>query len=136
MRPFARELLNAIEQRRAELIQTLGFTHSNPEPGARVYEHADIEQMVNGFLALLVEALEERPPEVRTFFLQTAMPALRDSGTTLHTMMRGSVQALMIMSITLTQHVSPEVRDEARGWLSSFTGAYVAEMADLWLVRK
>jgi hypothetical protein len=94
-----------------------------------VYGEEDMMQMHDGFLALVQEALEERPPETRTLYLDVVLPSLLASGN--------SVEALaftaIAWSILLTDIVGPklpaEAHDECVKWISSFFAKLVVDIS-------
>lgn len=99
-----------------------------PQPGAPPLGRRDVEQMIDGFLAMLTEALDGEAREVRTFFLETLIPSLVGSGTPLDGIVGGVVELAIIVSIDVAEWLPPEERAEARSWLARFFNEYVAEL--------
>ncbi len=130
----ATELLEVISQRRTAFLQQILEEHEriDPPPGQPRYPREAIEQFVNGFIATIVEALEGRTQETRKLYMSTVMPSIRDTGTPLGLMIGGSARMLIALAVDLVEGVKPEHRLEARGWLASFLGEYLGEMADVW----
>src|SRR5687768_5389329 len=72
---------HARSRRDAYVQHTLAASTRQPAPeGAMQLGQRDVEQMIDGFLALLHEALTTDSRDIRTFFLETVIPGLIQSG--------------------------------------------------------
>jgi hypothetical protein len=78
---------------------------------------------------VLVEALEGRRPETRTFFLETVIPGLLQSGMELGAVVHTTATWSMLVLDHVTPLLPPEVRGEAARWLAVFLGAWTADIA-------
>jgi hypothetical protein len=98
------------------------------------YEDGDIAQMVHGFLSLLLAALESSDAEVRSFYLESVMPGLRDSGVPISVMIAGCTKTLIQMSARLILSLPPELQGPGIAWLSDYLGNYLGDITRVWEV--
>ncbi len=130
----ASELAEVIAQRRGPFLkQIIDDTQKTPPPpGQEPYPPEAIEQFVNGFFNVILEALEGRSQETRQFVMTTMFPAMRDSGTAADLMIGGSARVLIALAIDIVDGIKPEHRSEARGWICQVLGDYLGDMAAVW----
>jgi hypothetical protein len=101
---------------------------SEPVPGTPVLARTDMEQMIDGFISLLHEALVGESKDVRTFYLETLIPSLVHAGSSVAEIVSGVVEFAVIVSIDLVQSREPHERAEAQAWLARFWNEYIGEM--------
>lgn len=119
-----------VRSRRDAYVQhTLAATALQPAPaGATPLGQRDIEQMIDGFLALLNEALTTDSRDIRTFFLETVIPGLIQSGTPAPGIIGGVVGFAVFVSGDAAEGVGPEDRPAVSQWFSQFWSEYVTDM--------
>lgn len=98
---------------------------NTPSMGSGYYSPAELRQLLNGFRAVLTEALEEREPETDTFFMETAVPGMAAEGQTTESLVQASAAFGVMLSMRLVAEVPADQQDEARAWLARFFGEYV-----------
>lgn len=133
MKPSAILMREIFQSKRDRWVQAamLAMTQNVqaiPEAQAPVNE-TDLNQMVDGFLSLLVEALEERPPETMNFYLETVIPGLVAMGGAFHGIVHTVVGWMTYVVVEVVAVLPAEHKEEATAWLSRFFAGYVAEIA-------
>lgn len=101
---------------------------ATPSMGPGRYSRDQLEQLLNGFCALLREALEESGNDTYEIFMETAVPAMVADGQTTGSLVQGSAAFATLLSMHLDEAVPAEHREGARSWLSRFFGRYVADV--------
>lgn len=123
-------LLAVLRARRDEYVGMIeAFVAEGQGPQAEMYGPAEAGQMIDGLLALLAEALEGTGTEVRSFFVQTAIPSMVAHDTDPTEIIAGSVRHCVLMVTDAVRHMAAEDRDAATQWLAKFFGGYVADIA-------
>jgi hypothetical protein len=123
-------LLTVLRARRDEYVRLIEVLVAEGQgPQAELYGPAEASQLIDGLLALLAEALEGTGTEVRSFFVQTAIPSMvaHDSGPA--EIIAGSVRHCVLMVTDAVRHLPEEDRAAATQWLAKFFGGYVADIA-------
>ncbi len=110
------------------VAHTLGNVGGPVPAGATEIGRRDIEQMIDGFLALLTEALTTDSRDVRTFFLETVIPGLVSSGTPAPALIGGVVEFAIFISADIANNLPDEERAEASTWFAKFFNEYVTDM--------
>ena len=132
MRPGAREALRAAiaESRDGWMRAGERAVAASPELAAASLGDDDLNQLLNGFEALMLEALEERGDETRRLFLETAVPALVAGGQTPASLVHGAAAFSVLLATEIVPLVSEEHRGETAGWLAGFLGAYCRDLVE------
>jgi hypothetical protein len=79
MTTVEQHLITLISEQRQQLLQK--STDIAFASGLAITDKASVEQMLNAVILILEEYLRGEGKEIRTMFLETAMPAVVESGT-------------------------------------------------------
>lgn len=127
--PLHLEIAALARSRRDVYVEHTVRSASGPVPdGAATMGRRDLEQMIDGFLALLTEALTSDSRDVRTFFLETVVPGLIRSGTPAPPVIGGVVEFAIFISADIGSILPPEKRADASAWFAKFFNEYIADM--------
>jgi hypothetical protein len=132
--------IRASEQVRSEISRA--FTTLRPsmlenaerdaelDPDSRLddFSAEDLEQFVNAYETLVLEALEGEGRSKRDLILETALPPLVASGSTALSLVRSNVISAVMLAHRLLPLVDEEIRDDAARWLASFLSGYSCEL--------
>jgi hypothetical protein len=101
------------------------------DPDSRVDEFCDrdLEQFLNAYEALFLEAVEGATHETRDLILDTALPPILESASSPLTLIRSNVLSAVLLTHRLVPLVREDLRDEAARWLAWFYAGYVEETA-------
>jgi hypothetical protein len=89
-----------------------------------------IEQFINAYEALFLEALEGRGHATRDLIFDTALQPIMDRGRTALGMLRGNVVSAVTLTSQLLPLVREDLRREATLWLAGFYADYTCELAE------
>lgn len=130
MTPIQIKIAEHTRARRDAYVQhTVAATTLQPAPeGATALGQRDIEQMIDGFLALLNEALTSDSRDIRTFFLETVIPGLIQSGSPAPGIIGGVVGFAVFISGDALTAAAPEDRAAVSQWFAQFWSDYVTDM--------
>lgn len=129
MQPFAHTLVDALDDRQEGLLSAVEtVVASTPSMGAGLYSRAELKQLLNGFCALLKEALEEQGSKTYELFITTAVPGMVADGQTTGSLVEASASFGTLISMDLVAAVPDEHREPAAAWLARFFGRYVADV--------
>jgi hypothetical protein len=129
MQPFARSLVDVVTGRQEALLSTAeAVVATTPSMAAGRYSREELKQLLNGFSALLKEALEERGSETYELFLSTAVPGMIADGQTTETLVEASASFGTLISMDLVAAVPEEHREAAAVWLAQFFGRYAGDV--------
>jgi hypothetical protein len=92
------------------------------------YGAQDFAQMIDGFLALLEEALTSTSSDVRTLYLETAIPSLLKTGTNPFALLTGTVGFAVVLSVNAVAGMPEGQREQAQRWLSAFFSDWMGEL--------
>jgi hypothetical protein len=125
------ELSRAFADLRPQMLQN-ARRDADLDPKSRIEEFPDedIEQFLNAYEALFLEALEGRGREKRDLILETALPPVMDLGSTALDLVRGNVVSAVMTAHRLLERVADDQRDEAARWLARFFSDYTREIAE------
>jgi hypothetical protein len=121
-------LVELLESRRPRLVE-LGLRAANSIPGGKQYTHHDIEQMVAGFITIMVEAIEERGKETWSYFMEGLIPGMIASGDTVPNLLYGNELFLVCLIAEISQTVAVEHREEVTLWMAKFCAEYIADVS-------
>jgi hypothetical protein len=102
----------------------------DPDRRADGFSDADLEQFVNAYEALFLEAIEGRGREKRDLILETALPPILELGSTSLDVVRSNVVSAVMTTYRLLPRVPEERREEAARWLATFFADYTREIAE------
>ncbi len=107
----AAEVIETIQSRRSDLIQ-LGVltTQTTPELGALT--QSDVEQIVAGYSAILIEALEGQSRETFEFYTETVIAGAVAKGDTVQAIMKSITTFNILVMSYLAQHLPPKLHTE------------------------
>ena len=88
------------------------------------YTHADLEQMVAGFVAILSEAALGSGSDTFTFFVDTVVPGMIASGDPLPTVMHGGMMFSNLLIGEVGRHIADDHYEETSRWLAAFIAHY------------
>ncbi len=128
MQPFARNLIDVVTDRQDALLSAVEtVVAATPSMGGR-YSREELKQLLNGFSALLKEALEDRGSETYDFFIETAVPGMVADGQPTESLLQASASFGTLISTDLSGALPREHREAAATWLAMFFGRYVADV--------
>lgn len=134
MLAFGPKLLELLRARREVYIHALGAAIKNsqkaiPVPGRPEYGYDALAQIMDGYLAMIAEALEERdPPEIATMYFESVIPNIVAAGERVDSMVHVSVGVMILMADDIGRHVDPEIREPAVDWLSQFFATWITRI--------
>jgi hypothetical protein len=130
MQPFAVELVELLRAHREAYIEiTRIATTSNPGRLQAELTDQDRKQIVDGFLAVLTEALEDRGSDTRNFFLSTVIPGLVNSGEDISMIIQQTVSWSLHVTADVGRCLSDENRQEGVAWIAQFLATYTGDVA-------
>lgn len=137
--PLRQKVAAIVRERRDALVQrSMATTIAVPVPEGQAeptvmpsVSQRDVEQMIDAFIALLVEALETDSREVRTFFLGTVIPGLVSAGAPASSLLGGAVEFAILTSVDVAAELPKEERKPAQLWFARFFNAYLTEMVQV-----
>ena len=127
--PLRADLARAFQELRPQMIDN-ARADADLDPKSRIddFSEPDLEQFLNAYEALFMEALDGSD-ETRRFVLETALPPLLATGQTALDLIRGNVVSAVMFAHRLLPLVAPERRDDAARWLAAFHGSYTQDVA-------
>ncbi|MDI1443205.1 hypothetical protein [Polyangium sp. 6x1] len=133
MLAFGPTLLALLQSRREIYIEALGTAIKNSQeiiPVARPeYDHDALSQIIEGYMAMITEALEGRdPPEIATMYFETIIPSLVAAGERVDSMVHVTVGMMVLMADDVGRHVNPDIRATTMDWLSKFFATWVTRI--------
>ncbi len=129
MTAFKKHLVSIIQETREELVRT--STDIAYEVNDQPLPRADIEQMLRACVALLEEGLRGESSEIRSGFLE-ALPDVARS-TTWDLTVRNGLPCWGVIFGRLVAATDAAQRPEAISWLSTFMGAWWADVSKVML---
>jgi hypothetical protein len=117
----------ALRARRDELVDfCMDLTRINVDAPAESMDvsRRDIEQMIDGYIAVICEGAEERAPTTREFFLATVIPGLYAGGMSVAQLERGVVAWDVYAAAIVVQDLPAEHRSAAAKWFAMFFGTW------------
>lgn len=126
-----REIARAFRELRPRMIAN-AHDDADLDPASMISEftESELEQFVNAYEALFMEALEGGEHSTRAFILETALPPILEQGQTALTMIRSNVISAVMMTYRLLPLVEADVRHEAARWLAAFHSGYTHDLAE------
>jgi len=97
-------------------------------PSKRTYSEAELEQLNNGFVRILLESARNEEPRARSVFVDHAIPSFVLAGETALGIVHFTVSYLMLFGPALAATVPPLQRADVLTWFSEFSGGYVTEI--------
>ena len=127
MEPFAAALAQTIRSGHEEIMDLARIRAR--QTGVALDDH-DLEQLMNGFESLLLEALEERGTEARDLFIETTVPGVIAAGLRTPDQLAGGTAAWgVLLSTALLSRLPDDQRQPAAVWLAGFFGDYAEAAA-------
>ena len=124
-------LVEAFKAVRPELYAISETTSEiTPESNPEDYSRGDIEQFLNAYEALVLEAMEGRGRETRDLIFDTALPGIVAEGHTVGALVQSGVAMSVYLTHRLLARVPDEGREEAALWLASFYSGYTRETVE------
>jgi hypothetical protein len=102
----------------------------DPDRRADDFSDADLEQFLNAYEALFLEALDGSGRAKRDLILDTALPPVLAMGSTALDIVRGNVVTSVMSTYRLLGLVSDGRREAAARWLATFFADYTRELAE------
>jgi hypothetical protein len=126
------DLLDAFREVRPEMLKhTREDADLDPKSRADEFSDADIEQILNAYEGLIVEALTGSSRETRDFVMETALPPIvRSLEQTAADMIRSNTISAVMLAHRLLPKIASERRDDAARWLAAFYGGYAHELVE------
>ena len=111
---------------------------SDLDPDSRIddFSPADLEQFLNAYEALFMEAVEGKSRETRDLILDTALPPVLEMSGTPLTLVRSNVLSAVMLAHRMLPLVREDLREEAARWLAWFYSGYVEETVQRALALK
>ena len=97
-------------------------------PRTRTYSDPELEQLNNGFVRILLEAVRNEEPKARSVFIDHAIPSFVRAGETALGIVHFTVSYLVLFGSALAASVPSEQRADVLAWFSEFSGGYVTEV--------
>ena len=124
----------AIERAFAELRPRMiahAAADADLDPASRFDDFAegDLEQFLNAYEALFLEALHGSERTTRGFILDTALPPVIELGQTTLDIVRSNVISAVMMTHRMLPLIDAELRDDAARWLAWFYADYGYDVA-------
>ncbi|WP_394822491.1 hypothetical protein [Pendulispora albinea] len=88
-----------------------------------------VQQIVDGVLAVLMEAAEDRGDTIRRIYIETLIPSLIDNGTVMRGIVGGAIEFGFIIAADLDRLLEGEDRVQGLPWFSRFYAGYVTDLA-------
>ena len=129
--PVRGELERAFATLRPRMIEN-ARKDADLDPHSRIPEFSDgdLEQFINAYQAMFMEALDGSGRQTREMIFETALPPILDLGQTAVDMIRSNVISAVMLPYRLLPLVEPELRDEAARWLAGFHSGYAADLLE------
>ena len=106
----------------------------DPQSRFDEFDRGALEQFLNAYEAMFMEALEGRGRGTRDFILEPALPPFIAMGQTTLDLVRSNAISSIMLTHRLLPLVPEDLRDEAARWLASFYSTYTHEIAGRALV--
>lgn len=127
MEPYRRELLALLERERGAIFALAERVVAQSRLAGSLTS-SDLEQLLHGFERLLVEALEQRGREVRSIFIETAVPAVVAQGQTPPELASAATAFGVMLSTHLVLQLPEDQRAAGLLWFADFFGDYVGDL--------
>lgn len=126
------DLLRAFRELRPEMVRyARSDADLDPKSRADEFGDADIEQILNAWEGLVVEALTGSGRETRDLVLDTALPPIvRSLGQTAADMVCSNTISAVMLTHRLLPRIPAERREDAARWLAAFYGGYAHELVE------
>ena len=124
MQPFADEIRRLLHDEREQLLALADRVSATTQR----YSDEELHQLLNGFEAMVVEALEGRGTQTRDLFVETAIPAVLAAGESPSGLVHNTVGFAILLTTHLLDSLPPEHRTEAGDWLAHFFADYCARL--------
>jgi hypothetical protein len=124
------EIARAFAELRPHMIENAA-ADKDLDPASRFddFRAEDLEQFLNAYEAMFMEALEGRGRVPRDLYLETPLPPeIEEQGQTAADMVRGNVVSAVMLAHRLLPLVREDLRDDAARWLASFLSGYSHEV--------
>ncbi|MRG94794.1 hypothetical protein [Polyangium spumosum] len=133
MLAFGPKLLALLQSRREVYIKALKIAIRNSQeliPVARPeYDQDALAQIIDGYMAMITEALEGRdPPEIATMYFEAIIPSLVAAGERVDSMVHVTVGMMVLIADDVGRNVDADIRDESMDWLSKFFATWVTRI--------
>ena len=131
------EIARAFHELRPHIIEN-ARKDADLDPASRLsaFSDADLEQIVNAWEAMFVEALEGRGRETRELIFETALPPILELGQTSLDMARSTVISAVMLTSRLLPLIAPEHRESAARWLACYHSSYAYELLERVMALK
>ena len=125
------EIRRAFQALRPQMIPN-AHADADLDPHSRIgdFSDADLEQFLNAYEAMFMEALDGSGRQTREFIFETALPPVLELGQTALDMIRSNVISAVMLTHRLLPLISEQYRDEAARWLALYHSTYAYELAE------
>jgi hypothetical protein len=122
--------VGALVQRERERISDITFRlNQNTDGGAtRVYARTEVDQMVRGFITMLLEQLEGRGDDTRALIVETLITGFIQSGDPIYKVVQWNATYMTLLAAELIPLLPEDVRAEGASWFAHFSGIYIADV--------
>jgi hypothetical protein len=100
---------------------------------ARDYTNAELEQLNNGLVRMLLEELRDEPRAFRSTFMEVAIPSFIHAGETTASMVQWNAGYLVLLGAALATALPNQHRAATTRWFAGFAGAYMRELLEATL---
>lgn len=129
------ELARAFRENHDLLLATARTAMAeNPDAPEGVTE-TDLEQLINGFQAVVLEDLEQTAARVRDVFIDDVVSVSVALGQSPGQLARSAAIYGVLLSHVLVERIEPDARDAALRWLARFWGAWSHDVVQRALER-
>lgn len=124
-----RQTLAATLMGRRDHYVELATRPADPSAGESTLGTRDVAQMIDGFLALLVEGLQGESRETRDFFLETLIPSLVPAHMSAADLLSEVTGYAILLSGDAVAALPEAEREDGRRWFADFFRDYVRDLA-------
>ena len=125
------ELKRAFSELRPHMIAN-ARRDADLDPDSRIddFQEPELEQFLNAYEAMFMEAVDGQSRETRDLVLETALPPVLEMSGTPLTLVRSNVLSSVMLAHRLLPLIPEDLREEAARWLAWFYSGYVEEMVE------
>ena len=135
-REILEKLLAVIHSRRDYSVQAAAEAVANSGKRPVVYSESDLWQMVDGFVAVIAESINEQPPTMRSMFLETVIPGMVAAGDRYQAIMHTMANWAILVAADIKEYLPADSRSVALSWFSNFISEWQVAVTEASLMGK
>jgi hypothetical protein len=113
---------------RDKLIELASKSFQNTSR-TKTLSQPELENWVDGFIVILLEALQQKETSYRRYFQERLVSDLVESGVPPNLLLQLSIAWAVLVSNKFVLLVNPPMQTETTRWFSSFFAVYVSELS-------